>query len=75
MSTVYFADMRTGHKENLFDKIARLLLLTGLKERIAENDLTAIKIHFGEKGTTPLSGRSLPAGWWRRYAKQGGSPF
>jgi uncharacterized Fe-S center protein len=50
MNKVYFCDMRTGHKENLFDKIAKLLTLAGLPQTIAEGDLTAIKIHFGEKG-------------------------
>jgi len=50
MSKVYFADMRAGQKENLFDKISKLLALTGLKRCISEGDLTAVKIHFGEKG-------------------------
>jgi uncharacterized Fe-S center protein len=50
MSKVYFTDMRTSHKENLFDKIAKLLTLAGLSETVAEGDLTAVKIHFGEKG-------------------------
>jgi uncharacterized Fe-S center protein len=51
MSTkVYFADMRAGTKENLFDKISRLLHCCGLQEKIAQGDLTAIKLHFGEKG-------------------------
>jgi uncharacterized protein len=50
MSKVYFADLRAGHKENLFDKISRLLMLCGAKQRIAAGDLTAVKIHFGEKG-------------------------
>jgi uncharacterized Fe-S center protein len=50
MSKVYFSDMRTGHKENLFDKIAKLLALAGLSQTVAEGDLTAVKIHFGEKG-------------------------
>ncbi len=50
MSKVYFSDMRAGHKENLFDKIAKLLTLAGLPQIIAEGDLTAVKIHFGEKG-------------------------
>ena len=50
MSTVYFADLRTSHKENLFDKIAKLLTLAGLSQTIAAGDLTAVKIHFGEKG-------------------------
>lgn len=50
MSKVYFADMRAGHKENLFDKITKLLLLSGIKQAVSEGDLTAVKIHFGEKG-------------------------
>jgi hypothetical protein len=51
MSTkVYFADMRAGTKENLFDKISRLLHSCGLKERVVPGDLAAIKLHFGEKG-------------------------
>ncbi len=52
MSKVYFADMRASHKENLFDKISRLLELCGLSQRITEGDLTAVKIHFGEKGNS-----------------------
>jgi len=47
---VYFSDMRAGERENLFDKIGRLLHCCGLKERIAPGDLTAVKMHFGEKG-------------------------
>lgn len=50
MSKVYFTDMRTSNRENLFDKIARLLTLAGLSQVIAKGDLTAVKIHFGEKG-------------------------
>ena len=50
MPTVYFADMRAGRNENLFGKISRLLALSGLEQRVREEDLTAIKIHFGEKG-------------------------
>jgi uncharacterized Fe-S center protein len=52
MSKVYFADMRASHKENLFDKIAKLLTICGLQQRVGEGDLTAIKIHFGEKGNS-----------------------
>ena len=52
MSKVYFADMRAGHKENLFDKIGKLLALAGLGQSVAEGDLTAVKIHFGEKGNS-----------------------
>ena len=52
MSKVYFADMRASHKENLFDKISKLLALAGLSQQIADGDLTAVKIHFGEKGNS-----------------------
>ena len=52
MSRVFFSDMRAGHKENLFDKIAKLLTLAGLDQTVAEGDLTAVKIHFGEEGNT-----------------------
>ena len=50
MSKVFFSDMRTGQQENLFDKIAKLLTLAGLPHTVAAGDLTAVKIHFGEKG-------------------------
>jgi len=52
MSKVFFADMRASHKENLFDKISKLLALCGLSQRVQEGDLTAVKIHFGEKGNS-----------------------
>jgi len=49
-STVYFADMRASQKENLFAKISKLLQQCGLADRINEGDLTAVKVHFGERG-------------------------
>ena len=52
MSEVFFADMRAGHKENLFDKISKLLAYCGLDRRVQKDDLTAVKIHFGEKGNS-----------------------
>ncbi|NJD36966.1 MAG: DUF362 domain-containing protein [Geobacter sp.] len=52
MSNVYFADMRASHKENLFDKISKLLALCGLPQRVGEGELAAVKIHFGEKGNS-----------------------
>lgn len=49
-NTVYFADMRAGHKENLFDKIGKLMILAGVRERVSTGDLVAVKVHFGERG-------------------------
>jgi len=50
-SNVYFANLRArSFKENKINKIQRLFDNAGLSDIISENDLTAIKIHFGEKG-------------------------
>ncbi|MBE0595743.1 MAG: DUF362 domain-containing protein [Desulfuromonadales bacterium] len=49
-STVHFADLRAGHRENLFAKLLRLLDAAGLDQSVGRGDLTAIKVHFGEKG-------------------------
>ncbi len=47
---VWFADLRAGNRENLFDKLERLLECAELPQLVTRGDLTAIKLHFGEKG-------------------------
>jgi len=49
-STVYLADTRAGHRENLFDKLTRLLAAAGIDSVVSRGDLVALKVHFGEKG-------------------------
>jgi uncharacterized protein len=49
-SKVFFADMRAGARENLFDKIGKLMRQAGLAQRLVPGDLVAVKVHFGEKG-------------------------
>ena len=49
---VYFIDLRASTKENLFDKLGRLLDTAGLGDIVTPRALTAIKLHFGEKGNT-----------------------
>lgn len=51
-STVYFIDFRATFQENLLEKINRLITTAGLSEVICKNDLTAVKLHFGELGNT-----------------------
>lgn len=51
-SKVYFIDMRAGSKESFSAKIGRLLETAGLPACIEKRDLTAVKIHFGERGNT-----------------------
>lgn len=50
-SKVYFSDFRSRNsKENKISKIKKLFKATGFENILNENDLTAIKLHFGEKG-------------------------
>ncbi len=49
-SKVYFADLRSTHKENLVDKVGRLAQTAGLSAAIKPRDLVAVKLHFGEAG-------------------------
>lgn len=49
-STVYFADMRAGSRENLHTKLERLAVKAGLFEIVRPGSIVAIKMHFGEKG-------------------------
>ncbi len=49
-ASVWMADFRAGNRENMFNKFERLLEQAGLSQVISTEDLSAIKIHFGEKG-------------------------
>ena len=51
-ATVYFTDFKANSRENLLEKLTRLLVTAGLDEILDKNDLTAIKLHFGEMGNT-----------------------
>lgn len=51
-SKVYFADLRTSYKENLIQKLARLLNTAGMSTVLQPRDLVAVKLHFGELGNT-----------------------
>ena len=51
-ATVYMADLRTSHKNNLSVKITKLLESIGLADGVKAGFLTAIKLHFGEQGNT-----------------------
>ncbi len=51
-SQVYFADLRASTKENLLEKLGRLLDTCGLERMVPSRGLVAIKLHFGETGNT-----------------------
>jgi uncharacterized Fe-S center protein len=51
-SDVFFMDLSATSRENLPDKLARLIQKAGIKKILGPKDLTAVKIHFGEQGNT-----------------------
>jgi uncharacterized Fe-S center protein len=74
-SKVFFADMRAGSRENLFGKIGRLMREAGLAEVIAEGDLVAVKVHFGEKGNHTFVRPIFVRRVVDEIKGQGGTPF
>jgi len=49
---VYFTSLRAGFENSLLTKIKRLAQAAGLEKIVREKGLTAVKIHFGERGNT-----------------------
>lgn len=50
-SKVYFINLRSRtYEENKISKIRKLFDHAGLNDLIQKDDLTAIKLHFGERG-------------------------
>lgn len=72
---VWFAPMRSVKKQSLVRRAGVLLERAGLRDVIEENDLVAIKMHFGEEGNTgfvhPIYLREVVA----RVKQHGGKPF
>ncbi|MDM7912407.1 MAG: DUF362 domain-containing protein, partial [Methanotrichaceae archaeon] len=51
LSDVYFANVRARNdKENKITKIGKLFDAAGLATAVRKGDMTAIKLHFGQKG-------------------------
>jgi len=72
---VFFMDMTATSRENLPQKLERLVKAAGLDNIIEDKDLTAVKVHFGEQGNTafirPLYIRKII----RAIRKAGAAPF
>jgi uncharacterized Fe-S center protein len=51
-SAVYFANVRArSDKENKISKVRKLFDAAGISEIAGKGDITAVKVHFGERGT------------------------
>lgn len=75
-SKVYFADFRApSWRENLTQKLARLMMTAGFGEIDMDGKYVAIKLHFGEPGNLAY----LRPNWAKAVAdlvkSQGGKPF
>jgi uncharacterized Fe-S center protein len=72
---VFFADMRTGLRENLHTKLERLVDLAGLGRLVVPGELVAIKMHFGEKGGHAYIRPTFVRRIVDRVKQAGGKPF
>jgi len=74
-AAVYFAPMRSKMKRSMVTRAGNLLERAGLPDAIAQDDLVAVKLHFGEQGNTgfvhPVYLREVV----RRVREAGGKPF
>ena len=64
-SKVYFADFRCfPMRENLPQRLARLIMTAGFGSIDMDNKYVAIKMHFGEPGIRHICGPTGPE-WWQ----------
>jgi uncharacterized Fe-S center protein len=74
-SKVFFAPVRSVKKKSMIGRVGALLERAGLRDAVAEGDLVAVKLHFGEAGNTgfvhPVFLREVVA----RIKSHGGKPF
>ena len=74
-ATVWFAPVRSVKKQSMIKRVGTLLKRAGIEGAIADKDLVAIKLHFGEEGNTgfvqPIFIREVV----KRVKEAGGRPF
>lgn len=74
-SQVYFTSLRAGHDQSLLTKIENLAKAAGLEKTVKKNGLTAVKIHFGERGNTAFIRPFLIRPIIDSIIQSGGKPF
>ena len=62
-SKVYWADLRADFRENLQQKLTRLMKTAGMGEIDFDKKYVAIKMHFGEPVTWPSFGLTGRKPW------------
>ena len=75
-STVYFARVEVGHNgENIINKVQHLFDIAEFGNFIIEGDLTAIKLHFGERGNNSYINPVYVRQVVDKIRAKGGKPF
>ncbi|MHB8762230.1 MAG: DUF362 domain-containing protein [Coriobacteriia bacterium] len=74
-SRVYFAPMRTTMKRSMVARVGALLGRAGLDDVVADGDLVAVKLHFGEAGNTAFVHPVFLREVVRKVREAGGKPF
>lgn len=75
-ATVYYADIHSrSHEDSKIAKVARLCDAVGLKKIVKKNDLTAVKLHFGEYGNDTHLNPSFARQVVDKIIAAGGKPF
>ncbi len=74
-SQVYLTSLRAGLDNSILTKIQRLARAAGLEKIVAKRGLTAIKIHFGERGNTAFIRPVLVRPVVEAVLEAGGKPF
>jgi len=72
---VFFMDMSATSRENLPQKLERLIKAAGLDNIVEDKDLTAVKVHFGEQGNTAFIRPPYIRKVIRAIKKAGATPF
>ena len=74
-SQVFFTDLRVTNGQGILDKIRALAEAAGLKQAVKKQALTAIKLHFGERGNTAFIRPLLIRPIVDAVKDAGGKPF
>jgi len=76
VAEVFFSDLRArSEAENKVTRLRRLFSEAGFPQLIRERDLTAVKLHFGERGIDTFVSPVLVRAVVDRIREAGGRPF
>ncbi len=74
-SAVYYWDLRASQKAPFDVRMRKLLKATEIAKYLRTGDLVALKIHFGERGSTGFISPQLIKPWIKFFQKSGTKPF